>query len=86
MIQDSAEEMEPHRLVFYLMELAGEFHRYYNRFRVISDDAPLTRARLLLAREVQAVVRKGLQLLGLSVPHKMETRVAMEASQGNEDR
>ena len=70
-VKESVEELEPHRLVFYLLELAGQFHRYYNRFRVVSDDAALTRARLLLGQEVQKVIRKGLQLLGLAAPMKM---------------
>src|SRR3972149_2363538 len=40
-VEESVKELEPHRVVFYLLELAGDFHRYYNRFRVISDDLPL---------------------------------------------
>jgi arginyl-tRNA synthetase len=54
--------------------LAGEFHRYYNRFRVISEDVELTRARLLLVRHVQDVIRKGLDLLGIEAPSKMAAR------------
>lgn len=73
-VEEAVKELEPHRVVFYLLELAGEFHRYYNRFRVISDDLALTRARLLLARNVQKVVRKGLLLLGIEAPLKMAAR------------
>ena len=73
-IEDSVRELEPHRLVFYLLELAGEFHRYYNRFRVISDDPALTGARLLLLRNVQKIIRKGLNLLGVEAPLKMASR------------
>ena len=73
-VEESVKEIEPHRLVFYLLELAGEFHRYYNRFRVISDDPALTAARLLLARNVQKVIRAGLDLLGVSAPLKMAAR------------
>lgn len=73
-VEESVKELEPHRVVFYLLELAGDLHRYYNRFRVISDDLPLTRARLLLMRNVQKVIRKGLLLLGIEAPLKMTTR------------
>ena len=61
-------------MVFYLLELAGEFHRYYNRHRVLSDDRDLTRARLLLARTVQSTIRRGLNLLGVEAPIKMASR------------
>ena len=70
-IRESVEDLEPHRLVFYLLELAGQFHRYYNRYRVISSDITLTRARLLLVQEVQKVIRNGLRLLGVGAPMKM---------------
>ncbi len=73
-LEESVNELEPHRMVFYLLELAGDFHRYYNRFRVISEDLPLTRARLLLVRNVQKVIRKGLLLLGVEAPLKMAAR------------
>ena len=73
-LEESVKELEPHRIVFYLLELAGEFHRYYNRFRVISDDLALARARLLLVRNVQKVIRKGLLLLGIEAPLKMAAR------------
>jgi arginyl-tRNA synthetase len=70
-LEDSVRELEPHRMVFHLLDLAGEFHRYYNRHRVISEDAELTRARLLLVQTVQATVRRGLEILGISAPEKM---------------
>ena len=70
-LEDSVRELEPHRMVFHLLDLAGEFHRYYNRHRVISEDAELTRARLLLVQTVQATVRRGLDILGISAPEKM---------------
>ena len=64
-VEESVRELEPHRLVFYLLELAGEFHRYYNRHRVISDDKELSRARLLLVENVQKTIRRGLEILGV---------------------
>jgi arginyl-tRNA synthetase len=73
-LEDSVRELEPHRLVFYLLELAGEFHRYYNRFRVISDDPGLTHARLFLVQNVQKTIRRGLEILGVEAPMKMAAR------------
>ena len=78
-VEESVNELEPHRLAFYLLELAGEFHRYYNRFRVVSDDADLTQARLLLLRNVQKVIGRGLTLLGVTAPLKMAARAEAEA-------
>jgi len=73
-LEDSVRELEPHRMVFYLLELAGEFHRYYNRFRVISDDLGLTHARLFLVQNVQTTIRRGLKILGVEAPLKMASR------------
>jgi len=70
-VEDAARTLEPHRVVFYLIDLASEFHRFYNRHRVLTDDAQRTAARLYLARAVQRVVRMGLGLLGVQAPEKM---------------
>jgi arginyl-tRNA synthetase len=82
-IEESVRELEPHRLAFYLLELAGEFHRYYNRFRVISGDTALTGARLLLARNVQTTIRRGLNLLGLEAPLRMASRTSADSANGS---
>jgi arginyl-tRNA synthetase len=73
-LEESTRDLEPHRIIFYLLDLAGEFHRYYNRHRVISDDNGLTRARLLLAENVQKIIRRGLEIVGVSAPIKMTSR------------
>jgi arginyl-tRNA synthetase len=73
-VENSAAGLEPHYLVSYLLGLAGEFHRYYNRFRVISEDDSLTRARLLLVQQVQQALGSGLRLLGIAAPLKMTSR------------
>jgi arginyl-tRNA synthetase len=73
-LEDSVRELEPHRLAFYLLEFAGEFHRYYNRYRVISEDVDLSRARLLLLENVQKTIRRGLDILGVAAPMKMAAR------------
>jgi len=63
---------EPHRISFYLMNLAGAFHTYYNRHRVLcKNDLSITRARLYLIAAVQKVIRNGLSLLGVSAPDSM---------------
>jgi arginyl-tRNA synthetase len=73
-LEESVRELEPHRMVFYLLELAGQFHRYYNHHRVISEDAALSRARLLLVENVQRTIRRGLEIMGVDAPMKMASR------------
>ncbi|MBI2870795.1 MAG: arginine--tRNA ligase [Candidatus Omnitrophica bacterium] len=66
-----AELLAPHLVTVYLKDLAQAFHTFYDRHRVVSDDASLTRARLGLARAVQAVLKDGLGILGVTAPEKM---------------
>lgn len=70
-LQSSAENLAPHRVTYYLMNLASLFHTFYNKHRVLSEDTALTRARLRLVMAVQTVIRNGLTLLGVSAPEKM---------------
>jgi arginyl-tRNA synthetase len=79
-LEESVRELEPHRMVFYLLEFAGEFHRYYNRHRVVSEDRELSRARLLLLENVQKIIRRGLEILGVAAPDKMANRAEAEAT------
>ena len=67
----SAKSMEPHRVTYYLMDLASAFHTYYNKHRVLSDDPQLRCGRLNLVLAVQKVIRNGLTLLGVSAPNRM---------------
>jgi arginyl-tRNA synthetase len=67
----SAKSMEPHRVTYYLMDLASAFHTYYNKHRVLVDDPLLRRGRLNLVLAVQKVIRNGLTLLGVSAPDSM---------------
>ncbi|MDX2480183.1 MAG: arginine--tRNA ligase [Desulfuromusa sp.] len=62
---------EPHRIIFYLQELAAQFHSYYNRHRVLVEDPATTQARLFLVNAVRTVLANALQLLGLSAPERM---------------
>ena len=70
-VEGAATTLEPHRLTFYLNDLAGLFHSYYNKTKVISEDAGLTGARLFLAKSLLQVFKNGLRLLGVSAPEKM---------------
>ena len=71
LVSSAAQDLAPHRLVFYLMDLAGAFHGFYNRHKVLGEDAQLSRARLLLAGALQKVFRNGLALIGLNAPERM---------------
>jgi arginyl-tRNA synthetase len=70
-VLNSARQMEPHRITFFLMELAAAFHAYYNKHRVLVDDPELARGRLYLVEAVRKVIRNGLSLLGVSAPERM---------------
>ncbi|MBM4314034.1 MAG: arginine--tRNA ligase [Deltaproteobacteria bacterium] len=70
-VEGAARTLEPHRLTFYLNELAGIFHSYYNKNKVISDDGDLTGARLFLVKSVRTTLENALTLLGVSTPDKM---------------
>ena len=71
LVESAALELAPHRVIFFLIDLAGQFHSYYNKHLVISDDAELSRARLWLAEGLRIVFRNGLQSVGLSAPDSM---------------
>lgn len=71
MIENAALELAPHRVIFYLMDLAGLFHSYYNKHMVITEDVELSQARLCLIDAMRVVFRNGLTIIGLSAPEKM---------------
>ncbi len=71
LVAGAAEGLAPHRIIFYLLDLAGLFHSYYNKHKVITDDPDLTAARLRLCRAMRIVFRNGLHLVGLNAPEKM---------------
>jgi len=70
-LKKSADELGPHQVAFYLRELAGELHSYYNAERVLVDDAALKHARLALLLATRQVLRNGLALIGVSAPARM---------------
>ncbi|HEY6571802.1 MAG TPA: arginine--tRNA ligase, partial [Candidatus Eisenbacteria bacterium] len=71
LVAASARTHEPHRITTYLKELAATFHAFYHHHRVVTPDAPLTEARLLLTKATGAVIRRALGLLGVSAPEAM---------------
>jgi arginyl-tRNA synthetase len=70
-VEGSALNFEPHRITYYLQELAGLFHSFYNRHRVIGEDPELSAARLLLLKCTAQTLKNGLLLLGVSAPERM---------------
>ena len=71
LVAGAARAREPHRIAYYLSELAGIFHPYYKAHRILTEDRPLSLARLGLCAAVGQVVRSGLGLLGVSAPESM---------------
>jgi arginyl-tRNA synthetase len=71
MMEGAVRALEPHRLTFYLNDLAGIFHSYYNKNKVLSEDQALSAARLYLVESVRIVLSNGLKLLGVSTPERM---------------
>jgi arginyl-tRNA synthetase len=71
MLQKALEELGPHQVAFYLRDLAGELHSYYNAERVLVDDVSTRMARLALMYATREVLRNGLALIGVSAPARM---------------
>jgi arginyl-tRNA synthetase len=71
LLEEAAADLQPHKVAFYLRDLAGEFHSYYNAERFLVPEAPARHARLALSAAVRVVIRNGLALLGVSAPEKM---------------
>jgi len=78
MVEAASGAHEPHRVAFYLYELASEFHAQWTRGKdlphlrfIIQNDPQLTKARLALVAAVVAVLASGLALLGVTAPEEM---------------
>ena len=78
LVEGAAQAHEPHRLAFYLYDLAAAFHALWTKGRdtaslrfLISDDHELTAARLALVRAVGAVVASGLGVFGVEPVEEM---------------
>ena len=70
-LEGAARAFEPHRITFYLQELAGMFHPYYHKYKVIGDDEATTRARLALCKAIRMILSDALSILGVTAPEKM---------------
>jgi len=77
LVQVSAKTNEPHRVAFYLYELAGDFHSLWNkgndekRLRFIQEDTTIALAKLALARSLAIVISSGLSILGVEAVSEM---------------
>ena len=71
LIGRAALSSEPHLICYYLKDLAGIFHSYYNTEKFIVEDLKLMRARLLLLSGVKQVIQNGLSILGINAPQEM---------------
>jgi arginyl-tRNA synthetase len=77
-IEAAAETHEPHRIAFYLHELASSLHGHWNRGKemphlrfIDTSNAKLTLARLALVRAISLVLASGLSILGVNAPEEM---------------
>jgi arginyl-tRNA synthetase len=70
-VSESAKSREPHRIPFYLLELADLFHAFYHQHRFLGETPERTQARLALAKAVKTVVGTGLSLIGVTAPERM---------------
>jgi arginyl-tRNA synthetase len=73
----ASRSLEPHHAVFYINDLIGVFHGYYTKYkgteRVVSSDAGMTRARLMLCGAVKTVIANAMGVLGVSAPDRMDS-------------
>ncbi|MGN0838250.1 MAG: arginine--tRNA ligase [Pyramidobacter sp.] len=68
----AAQDLEPHRIVNYVYELAGDFHSYYNSgSRILEESGAQQNTHLLMVEAVRVVLANALHLLGISAPEKM---------------
>ncbi len=70
-ILGAARSLEPHRLTVYLRDVATAFHLFYHKYRVVTDNAGLTAARLALIKATQVVLKNALKMIGISAPTHM---------------
>jgi len=70
-IENAALAYEPHQLVYYLKDLANDFHSYYNASQFLIENDTMRNARLALAVATKLVIQNGLSVLGVSSPEEM---------------
>ena len=71
LIAGAADALEPQRVASYLHDTAAKVHLWYHKAHVLNEPEPIMRARLVLARAAQIVLRNGLAVLGISAPERM---------------
>ena len=71
LIAGAAESLEPHRIANYLLDTARVAHLWYHKYHVLEQAEEVTRARLVLARSAQIVLRNGMHILGITAPERM---------------
>ena len=71
LIERAARSSEPHLLCYYLKDLSGLFHSYYNSEKFIIEDKKLMASRLFLLKGVKQVLVNGLSILGIKAPEEM---------------
>ena len=67
----AARDYDPSHINRYLLQLSGDFHRFYNACRIMGEEPGVLNARLKLADSVRSVIANGLGLIGVSAPEKM---------------
>jgi arginyl-tRNA synthetase len=71
-LNQSLKDLSPHHITTYLIELAGDFHSYYEKNRIIDEkDTITTSARLLILKGIKKTLQKGLDIIGVTAPQKM---------------
>ncbi len=70
-LKKSATRLEAYRVATFVMRLAADFHSFYHKHKVVTDDAGLTAARIVLIRAVAQVISNALSILGVSAPERM---------------
>ncbi len=70
-VERSVRTLTVHNITYFLIELANEFHKYYNNYRVLDEDKKVRDARMILVNCVKIVINTGLKLLGISAPEEM---------------
>ncbi|MBI5216979.1 MAG: arginine--tRNA ligase [Ignavibacteriae bacterium] len=70
-VESCAATFEPHRLADYLHDVAGQFHKFYHFHKVVTEDIPLTAARMSLCLATKIVLANGFSILGISAPERM---------------
>ncbi len=70
-LEDIVRNLDPYPITYYLIDLARNFHYFYQKHRVVGDDKELSYARLFLVNKASRIIADGLNLIGVSCPERM---------------